>query len=897
MKGWIKQFSAFLAVCMLLSLLPVTAFAAALQYTDEYGTWTYQEETDGSVTIIGCENAKKNIVIPTMLDGKPVRKLGAGLFRDNATITAVVIPYGIRIIEEDVFFGCTKLERVDLPSSLTAIGDNAFAKCEILTELFVPSSVVELGADVFADSPRLDVSCYIDSATAQYLKENKADVANFTLIDVAVSQTQEPDEPVLELPIPIIKGKLVTYCFGKTINGKPEYTLVLADSMPDLKLEDYLRQDSNADRPNRLDDKLFKIMGQRFQLVSLAKYDGTFIDIFNCLRKDVQPMVEPRLNYNAQGAPEVIYEIGIRSSGWPRRPFLDRFEFNSDNELMKYAKLGGSADNSLEERNDGNYIQYRIRDNNAEWYFADGTVVYRYGDQIHTVQRFGVAGKCVDIEIRQSERVQGDTGEKTLEQLKTAIVYDSAKKESITASTRVIETAGRTHHHSDRAVSVDGVYTEQQNYEAEYENDKLLRVNRNSAGKGADGTYTLTDSAIDLNRDGNEQVNYVSYQENVVRADNVQEARERLNHNFPNDPDEHTYQASERTIAADVSSYTELKDHTYIGNTGMYVGWDWNWSFSLTPKDNTASLRSYTVTEYKYSKENEKESWTKTVTMAMPKQGAGTSADFQNTLPDQDALLRDYDLSCCSYVFDSSVESGMDSWLVMEGTQFWRPADQSGATVTPDSPDAQQLAEHIDTVLGNTSVEAEGNTVQQQEAKEDLLTLAEDLKNSAKEKEDFFTEVVEGTPDGKELLKDAEELVESNQLPESNTDEVLYHYHEKDGSGVTLDLKVNKPNTVPYDYAVKVPNNGGSGRSTPEESIPAEAASAETAPVEAAPAETAPAETAPAEAAPVEAASVETASVETASAEAAPAEAASAETVSEESASKESGSEEKDIIE
>ena len=75
MKRWIRYLSSFLAVCLLVSMLAIPVSAKTLTFTDEYGTWTYQVEEDGSITILKCKTAKKNIVIPATIDGKPVKNL------------------------------------------------------------------------------------------------------------------------------------------------------------------------------------------------------------------------------------------------------------------------------------------------------------------------------------------------------------------------------------------------------------------------------------------------------------------------------------------------------------------------------------------------------------------------------------------------------------------------------------------------------------------------------------------------------------------------------------------------------------------------------------------------------------------------------------------------------
>jgi len=184
MKRWVRYLTAFLVVCLLMSSFSVAASAKSLTFTDEYGTWTYEVEADGAVTLLKCKTARKNIVIPATIDGMPVKKLGKHLFQNNDTITGVVIPHGVEEIDKMVFFNCDKLEHVEIPTSVKTIGDKAFSKCGAMEELYIPSSVTELGDKVFEDSPKLDVHCPLNSETADYLEQNKSEVANYTLIEV-----------------------------------------------------------------------------------------------------------------------------------------------------------------------------------------------------------------------------------------------------------------------------------------------------------------------------------------------------------------------------------------------------------------------------------------------------------------------------------------------------------------------------------------------------------------------------------------------------------------------------------------------------------------------------------------------------------------------------------------
>ena len=344
MKKWIRCLSSLLVVCLLFSTLAISASAASLTFTDEYGTWTYQVEADGSITLLKCKTATKNIAIPATINGKPVKKLGRSLFENNDTITAVVIPHGIEVIDKMVFFDCDKLEHVEIPNSVKRIGDQAFSKCASLGVLYIPASVTELGDKVFEDSPKIEVQCPINSATAEYLQKNKSEVANFTLIKVTPKDPEPEPAPGKAPEVskqPTVNGKLVTYTFGRIINGKPEFTFVLADSMPDLDLMHYVAKDKNGNAYIYLNEEVRGMLNSRFQLVSMTRYDGKKTETFNFTSDNAMVHVEPSVyTYRDEAGvnqSDVLYYLNISVmddeyfSGFPVG-----MEFNSDNEMLNY---------------------------------------------------------------------------------------------------------------------------------------------------------------------------------------------------------------------------------------------------------------------------------------------------------------------------------------------------------------------------------------------------------------------------------------------------------------------------------------------------------------------------------------------------------------------------------
>lgn len=108
------------------SVMPVSpaAYAAAEDDVLQALKWT---ERNGEITITGCtKDLPQELVIPAEIEGKPVTALGAYAFAETP-ITSVVIPEGVKVIENNVFAFCTKLADVSLPASIEKIGQNVFA--------------------------------------------------------------------------------------------------------------------------------------------------------------------------------------------------------------------------------------------------------------------------------------------------------------------------------------------------------------------------------------------------------------------------------------------------------------------------------------------------------------------------------------------------------------------------------------------------------------------------------------------------------------------------------------------------------------------------------------------------------------------------------------------------
>ena len=117
-------------------------------------TWTDVTVPDG-FTIIGnaFPDSVTRVVFPdtvTMLDG--------GLFQACTDLTSVRLPSGITMIPGSAFAGCTSLATLEIPSGVQRIGPFAFYGCSALQNISLPDGVQTLGISAFQSSGIVSVS-------------------------------------------------------------------------------------------------------------------------------------------------------------------------------------------------------------------------------------------------------------------------------------------------------------------------------------------------------------------------------------------------------------------------------------------------------------------------------------------------------------------------------------------------------------------------------------------------------------------------------------------------------------------------------------------------------------------------------------------------------------------
>lgn len=91
--------------------------------------------------------------------------IGMGAFCNNRTLTSVILPHGVTIVEHSAFANVENLISISLPDSITAIHNYTFQRCDSLTTITIPNSVTSIGERAFQYCDSLTSITIPDSVT------------------------------------------------------------------------------------------------------------------------------------------------------------------------------------------------------------------------------------------------------------------------------------------------------------------------------------------------------------------------------------------------------------------------------------------------------------------------------------------------------------------------------------------------------------------------------------------------------------------------------------------------------------------------------------------------------------------------------------------------------------
>lgn len=126
----------------------------------------YRNNYYGGKTITEYVGKDKNVVVPSVIDGKPVTEILGSAFSGNDFIESVYLPDTLYKLNPSSFKLCLNLKSVRLPSGLYSIGTEAFYLCKNLTKIDLPSTLVKIDGKAFSGCTALKDFKLPDSLTS-----------------------------------------------------------------------------------------------------------------------------------------------------------------------------------------------------------------------------------------------------------------------------------------------------------------------------------------------------------------------------------------------------------------------------------------------------------------------------------------------------------------------------------------------------------------------------------------------------------------------------------------------------------------------------------------------------------------------------------------------------------
>lgn len=196
--------------------------------TEQSHDFLIEENSDGTLTIVGWSGLESELVIPEELDGKTVTVIGENAFRAVKGLTSVSVPDTVTAIDY-AFVDCKDLKTVTLGKGIRTM-NGAFEGCSALEGVTPREGVTEM-SEAFKDCTSLK-SAYIPS-TVTYCASAYRGCTSVT--EATVAEGVEALDYVFEgctslvtanMPVSVKKGTSVFEgCRSlETVNGELNFT-------------------------------------------------------------------------------------------------------------------------------------------------------------------------------------------------------------------------------------------------------------------------------------------------------------------------------------------------------------------------------------------------------------------------------------------------------------------------------------------------------------------------------------------------------------------------------------------------------------------------------------------------------------------------------------------------
>lgn len=184
-------------------------------------------DVNGYLRVNDSSKIKGDIIIPSIIDGKPVEGIGNNAFNSCVNLKSITLPNTVTTIQTGAFQNCSQLISIIIPSTVEEIGSFAFEGCTKLVSITIPLTVNVIKESTFKNCSNLKELTIPSSVKT--IESNAFENCS-SLASIIIPQT------VISIGQGVFKGCTASVLFAEGTTSIPEYALFNAQGVSSITI-------------------------------------------------------------------------------------------------------------------------------------------------------------------------------------------------------------------------------------------------------------------------------------------------------------------------------------------------------------------------------------------------------------------------------------------------------------------------------------------------------------------------------------------------------------------------------------------------------------------------------------------------------------------------------------
>lgn len=216
---------------------------------------------NGVLTLTGYTGPGGSVVVPSVINGRPVIAVASQAFGNSSVLTGMTLPNTVTNLGDGAFAGCTTLTGITLP--LGTVGNGVFSNCTALIGLTVPNGLGIFGVSEFSGCSALTTVTIPGSVT------NMGD-RTFENCSNLNSVYLQSNAPVAAMTVYSGANNVTNYYFpkssgwGTTLAGRPTVPILFTyttNSSSSIAITKYIGNSASVAVPDTLNGLPVRTLG------------------------------------------------------------------------------------------------------------------------------------------------------------------------------------------------------------------------------------------------------------------------------------------------------------------------------------------------------------------------------------------------------------------------------------------------------------------------------------------------------------------------------------------------------------------------------------------------------------------------------------------------------------